>query len=461
MPDQFSMGYALLIGVNENKVASMALPTVARDVTALQEVLVHPQRCAYPEQNVKTITGAEATRAGILEGLDWLQEKIEADTTGHATAVVYFTGHGWRDQSGGGDHYYLIPYDLQEGRIGLSALRAADFAEAIDTLRPRRLLVLLDCCHAGGMGAKSLPLAQGRYTAAALPPHLFMGAEKGVDAPGLSKGLDHLAQGIGRAVISSSRGSQLSYLRRDKTMSIFTYHLIEALTGHAQPQSGAKEVLVSDVMGYVTRKVPTSARLAADADQEPDFQVSGNFPVALILGGKGLGKGEPAPDPLAMPETLRALKQINVGGDLIQGDKVIQGDEVRGNKQTIYGGQYNIGNIHGSQSVAIGPGAQASYTSGLSAAELERLFQPLFQAIQDAPAQNQDAAAETVQKLQQEAARGVHANDQHMARLIDRLIELAPVAVTAVVTAFGQPLLSAIAGPVTSFVISKFQDTDP
>lgn len=82
-------------------------------------------------------------------------------------------------------------------------------------------------------------------------------------------------------------------------MSIFTYHLIEALTGHARPAAGATEALVSDVMGHVWRRVPQSARAEYDADQQPDYQVSGNFPVALLLGGQGVGKGVAAPDPLA------------------------------------------------------------------------------------------------------------------------------------------------------------------
>jgi hypothetical protein len=81
-------------------------------------------------------------------------------------------------------------------------------------------------------------------------------------------------------------------------MSIFTYHLIEALTGHARPAEGAREVLVSDVMSHVHRRVPQSARADWGADQTPDYRVSGNFPVALLLGGQGLDKGRPAPDPL-------------------------------------------------------------------------------------------------------------------------------------------------------------------
>jgi uncharacterized caspase-like protein len=293
MTDAFTSGYALLVGVNENAVPRWALPDVTKDIQALAAVLTHPQRCAYPAGHVKTITGPAATRDGILKGLDWLQTCVQKDTGGNATAVIYYSGHGWRDDAGAS---YLIPYDVREGNIPARALRAADFAAEVSALTPRRLLVVLDCCHAGAMGLTS-PLPAG-FTAAAIDPALLMGGEKALAGPG-AKGLEALAVGRGRAVLSSSTGKQPSYLRADRQMSIFTYHLIETLTGHAQPHEGAAEVLVSDVMSHVYRRVPPSTRADWNAEQTPDYQVSGNFPVALLLGGKGLSKGQPAPDPLA------------------------------------------------------------------------------------------------------------------------------------------------------------------
>jgi hypothetical protein len=209
--------------------------------------------------------------------------------------VLYYSGHGWRNEDQHPPAYYLLPYDVRATALAASALRAEDFAAAVRGLAPRRLLVVLDCCHAAGMGVKG-PTA-GDFASAAISPALLMGGEKGVAAG--AKGPETLAQGAGRAVLSSSQGHQPSYMRRDGRMSIFTYHLIEALTGHAGPAAGATEVLVSDVMSHVWRRVPASARADAGADQQPDYQISGNFPVALLLGGQGVGKGAAPPDPLA------------------------------------------------------------------------------------------------------------------------------------------------------------------
>ncbi len=130
-------------------------------------------------------------------------------------------------------------------------------------------------------------------------------------------------------MLSSSTGEQPSYIRKDERMSIFTFHLIEALTGHAQPQEGATEVLVSDVMSHVHRRVPESVRAECGpyVKQTPDSQVSGNFPVALLLGGRGLSKGEPAPDPLETPvvEAIQRAYQARVvgSGAIAQGHKAV------------------------------------------------------------------------------------------------------------------------------------------
>jgi len=406
MSHAFARGYALLIGVDENKVSGYALPDVSKDIKALADVLVHPQRCAYLKDNLKILTDQEATRRGILDKLEWLQERIQADTSGNATAIVYFTGHGWYTNSNGESEYYLIPYDFREGEIRSHGLRATDFAEAVARLEPQRLLVILDCCHAGGMGVKGATLPTG-YTESAISPSLLMGGEKSVSSG--AKGLEALATGVGRAVLSSSTGDQPSYMRKDGKMSIFTYHLIEALTGHAEPEEGAKEVLVSDIMGHVHRHVPQSANDDWGVEQTPDYQVSGNFPIALLLGGKGLSKGQPAPDPLgelaaraSEPAGRRTEVRDGVyvegqvtgdvagddidkrtietdggafigdgadigGGTLVGRDKIVQGDEVRGDK--IEG---HVGDVGSGAQVAIGKDIKQTITQArteLSAAE--------------------------------------------------------------------------------------------
>jgi hypothetical protein len=107
-----------------------------------------------------------------------------------------------------------------------------------------------------------------------------------------------LQQGEDRVVISSSRGSQRSCYRRDGSLSIFTQHLLEALAGHAC-QPGDTVVPVTRLFGYLSQQVPRSARDEYQAEQTPWCELAAeDFPVALLLGGKGLAalasSGRPA-----------------------------------------------------------------------------------------------------------------------------------------------------------------------
>jgi hypothetical protein len=100
-----------------------------------------------------------------------------------------------------------------------------------------------------------------------------------------------LIEGEGRAVFSSSRGRQRSWIRPDGVMSVYTYHLVEALQG-AGNGPGETAVRVSNLMNYLGRAVPHSARRLCDAEQTPFFETAAeDFPIALLRGGKGLPAG--------------------------------------------------------------------------------------------------------------------------------------------------------------------------
>ena len=92
-----------------------------------------------------------------------------------------------------------------------------------------------------------------------------------------------------------------------------------------------------------------------------------------------------------------------------------------------------------------------------SAAALESALRPLIEAIGAAPADKRAEAEAKLAALKQEAAKGKDANDGVMAKLVDGLVELVPGAASAVVSAFATPILGAIAGPVTSFVLDKLR----
>lgn len=477
MTEQFDNGYAVIIGVNESMIPNLALPTVAADVRAVHDVLIHPERCAYRADNVRLLMGADSTRANIMAALDWLREKTAADP--NATAVLYYSGHGAVD----GGNYYLIPYDVDYGTIYSDAIPAEEFNGRVSATHARRLLVVLDCCHAGGVASKDaglealgdldgdedLPITAAPFpidlTAADLPEYDDEAAGKGLTG-GLET-IGDLLEGEGRAVLNSSTGAQKSYLRQDRAMSLFTYHFIEALTGHAPHHDDDTTVLVTDVMSWVTREVKKSAAREG-RNQTPVMRTSGVFPVAQLLGGKGLAKGmgEVAPDPL---ESLPPVEggavtfnqqeqsvgtQMNITGDATIGQigDVIHGDKVAGDK--IAGDKITVGNITGSSGVAIGQGASVmvtTVTTGGATGGDSPLPRLRALAVQHSPEMASKAGA-----LIAEIGRGAAADDTTVAGLIDDLARGIPGAGGLLREVMNSSEAAAAAnGPVTKFVLSR------
>jgi hypothetical protein len=93
-----------------------------------------------------------------------------------------------------------------------------------------------------------------------------------------------------------------------------------------------------------------------------------------------------------------------------------------------------------------------------STAALEDALRPLAVMVQSAPVEKQPEAQAKLMALQREAAKGDSADDGALAKLVDGFVDLVPAAASAVVSAFATPILGAIVGPVTTFVLDKLKN---
>lgn len=256
----FSDGYALLIGVGGD------LPATIRDVTEVGEVLRDPARAGYPAEQVRLVTGEDATRSGILEHLERLRQDVLL--TPNATAIIYYSGHGVQlGPPGAGQRYFLVPHGFDLDRPEETGVRDAEFTEAIQALRARRLLVILDCCHAAG-----LPQLK---SVATYPSAIELA----------------LSQGSGRVVLSSCKADEKSYIQKDGSLSEFTACLLAGLTGEVADAEGKVNVL--ELLAYVMREVPRRQEKQHPFVNRID-RLSENFPVCLAPTAKG-GAGRIAP----------------------------------------------------------------------------------------------------------------------------------------------------------------------
>lgn len=119
------------------------------------------------------------------------------------------------------------------------------------------------------------------------------------------------------------------------------------------------------------------------------------------------------------------------------------------------GGAYVGGNVQAGEFVG-----RDKIKQGISLRDLEPLFAPILSAIQQhAPAEQQAVAAQQVEDLKTEAAKGKQADDGKVGKIMEGLAAKVPDTVSAIVSAFASPLLGGIAGPVTKYVLDKLKGT--
>ncbi|MCC5899124.1 MAG: caspase family protein [Phormidium sp. BM_Day4_Bin.17] len=228
--NQFKNGYALLIGVGYND----TLTATVNDANNLHDVLINPKFAAYPQQQVQVLTEEASTKNNILVELDALADKVKKNP--EATVWIYYSGHGFFCEET--RKYFLVPYGYSVQQLKEDSISSKNLSEKIGAIQAKKLIVWLDCCHAGGMLSKELD---------GLPFH------ESPPPKGIFEGLD---SGSGRVVIASCKENQKSYILPEATNSVFTTCLLEVLQGQGLPDSDDEYIRFFQVMSYLYEKVP-------------------------------------------------------------------------------------------------------------------------------------------------------------------------------------------------------------
>ena len=242
----FNNGHALLIGVGDD------LPMTVKDAEAIRDLLIDPERAAYPKDQVALLTNEDANKANIVAELDKLAKIPNVE---ESTVIIYFSGHGGRVEKDEGlekDRYYLVAHGCREKPTKESCLKEEEFVEKINQIKSKKLLVILDCCHAAGMTkTKSIKRKEGEIQ-----------IKQAVE--GIAKRLEG---GRGRVIIASCRDDQLSYA--GGANSIFTQCLLEVLQGKGHKEDDGEYVNLLATMAYLFKEVPKRTRNLSNGSQNP------------------------------------------------------------------------------------------------------------------------------------------------------------------------------------------------
>ena len=121
------------------------------DARAVRDLLADPRRCGYLPGQVALLLDEQATRDALLTALS----RLAARTSARSSLFVYISCHGAQVTSGVRACEYLLPVDTvlqSDETLASTAISGSEFTAALAAIPARKVLVVFDCCHAGGLG---------------------------------------------------------------------------------------------------------------------------------------------------------------------------------------------------------------------------------------------------------------------------------------------------------------------
>ncbi len=163
-------------------------------------------------------------------------EDFFADKKPDDLLVIYFSGHGVRDEQG---QLFLAVNNTRANRLRATAIPAEFITREMDRSRSRRQVLILDCCHSGAF-------AQG---------------SKAVTGESAGTGPTFEGSGYGRVVLTATDATQYAW-EGDKIIgeadnSLFTHFVVEGLRSGSADTNGDGQITLDEMYDYVYEQVVT------------------------------------------------------------------------------------------------------------------------------------------------------------------------------------------------------------
>ena len=235
--------FVLSIGINDYPDKKLVkLDAAVPDARSLLDAFLKHSKRLFRGIQTRHLLDSQATRANILENLNWLKAMARAGDV----VVVFYAGHGYCSKEG---VFYLVPYDAEVRNLTGTAI-AGDVLEKTMGEFEGRTVLMLDACYAANIGVG----ARGNRKARSIP----------AEGDAL---LRNLVYESGLFVMSGAFKDEPA--NEEDGHGYFTRAIVEGLSGAADLfHSG--EVEVDELAAYVKRRV----RKLSGGDQEATMGMS-------------------------------------------------------------------------------------------------------------------------------------------------------------------------------------------
>jgi len=215
----------LFIGIDRYASTEISeLSCARRDATALHALFMDTFGGAG-----ELLADEKATVPAVQGAFEQLARTAEDDVV-----VVAFSGHGTTTHE-------LVAHDSDPYNLAATTISLTTLGEWCARIPARRLLIVLDCCFSGGMGAKALEVE---------------GVARDIQSV---EGKLNQISGHGRVILTASGPTERAWESPRVGHGFLTLHLLEGLRGPEEIREGDR-IGVLRLLDYVVRRVADAAR---------------------------------------------------------------------------------------------------------------------------------------------------------------------------------------------------------
>ena len=127
--------YAVAIGVGDYADETLRLTYPAADARGFADAVQKQKGGLYSDVEVRTLVDKDATRANVLDALDWLDTAVTSRDIG----MVLIAGHGLTDEKG---RYWFLPADAAPKRLGATSVSQEDIRCDMSAIAGKAVLFL-------------------------------------------------------------------------------------------------------------------------------------------------------------------------------------------------------------------------------------------------------------------------------------------------------------------------------
>ena len=253
--------FVLSLGINKYENSRYNLNYAGNDAEAFSETVKSGAKSLFYKVYDYSLKDKKVTKANVLAMIEEINQKMGPEDV----FIFFYAGHGVMLQNEGSSNFYLVMSDItnlygEQSMMEEKGISARDILDISKSLSAQKQVFVLDACQSG----------------AAIKELAIRGVER-------EKTLAQLARSSGTFFITASQDIEYANEVGNLKHGIFTYAILELLTGNSDKAVKDETISIYELKSYVETRVPELSKQYQGSSQYPTGYSFGNdFPIGVV-----------------------------------------------------------------------------------------------------------------------------------------------------------------------------------